>query len=306
LGKGSANMLTWSLITVVLLLSVLLTPFNMITFNLLMIPVMFQYVKLETRKFLLYYGLSLAAVYIFTSMVMTGWVGVVLVAISLFFLPPVIQMGNMYKKRASARTVMTVGIVTLLIEMLLSILVAYMFGFNLIAKMKQFMLESVYTVPEAVRSKFLPMDPETFVQIATQAIPVFMIGTSFFLILITHWLSRRLLNRYGETIPGFKPVREWMLPRSLVWYYIIATIMQLFVKDTGSLFFTLVINLMPLLTFAFAVQGIAFLFYIAHSRTMPIVGIILVLFVPMASFMISLLGVLDVAFPIRERITRKK
>lgn len=306
---GVGRMASWSLLTVVLLLSVLLTPFNIITINLLMVPVMFQYVKLETKKFLLYYGLSLAAVYVATSLLMMGWVGVVLVAISLFFLPPVIQMGNLYKKRAAARTVLTIGVVTLLTEMLLSIVVAYMFGFNMIAKMKQFMLESLDTVPAQLKSVLLPIEPETLVQLMSQMLPLYMIGTSFFLVLITHWVARRLLNRNGEAIPAFKPVRDWMLPRSLVWYYMIALFMELFVKDTSSIFFTLLLNLLPLLTVVFAVQGIAFLFHVAHekrwNKTMPIIGIIVLLFVPTAYFMFSLLGVFDVAFPIRERMTRK-
>ncbi|MDF2960527.1 MAG: hypothetical protein K0S39_2262 [Paenibacillus sp.] len=308
LGKGSAKMVSWSLATVVLLLSVLLPVINMITFCLLMVPVLVQYVKLDTKRFLLYYGLSLAAVYIATSLVFTGLVGVVLVAISLFFLPPVIQMGNLYKKRAPARTVLTVGVVTLLIEMLLSILVAYMFGLNLIAKMKQFMLESLGTLPDQLRS-MLAMDEDTLVQLMSQMLPLYMIGFSLFLIAVTHWLARKLLNRTGESIPGFKPVREWMLPRSFVWYYVIALFMEFFVRDTSSIFFTLLLNLLPLLTAAFAVQAIAFLFYVAHSkhwnRTLPIVGIIVLLIFPPAYFMFSLLGVFDVAFPIRERMTRK-
>jgi uncharacterized protein YybS (DUF2232 family) len=309
LGKGSARMLGWSLLTVVMLLSVLLTPFNIITINLLMVPVMFQYVKLETKKFLLYYGLSLAVVYLVTSLFTIGWVGIVLVAISLFLLPPVIQMGNLYKRRAAARTVLTVGIVTLLTEMLLSILVAYLFGFNMIAKMKQFMLESLETVPEQLKTILLPIDPDTLVQLMSQLLPLYMIGISFFLILVTHWVARRLLNRSGELIPAFKPVRDWMLPRSFVWYYVVALFMELFVKDTSSVIFTVLLNLLPLLTVVFAIQGIAFLFHVAHirswNRALPIAGIVVLLVVPTAYFMFSLLGVFDVAFPIRERITRK-
>ncbi|WP_376768657.1 DUF2232 domain-containing protein [Paenibacillus foliorum] len=308
LGKGSArSMLGWSLMTVVLLLSIL-SPLNIITFSLLMVPILVQYVKLETKRFLIYYGISLAAVYVATSLLITGWVGVVLIAISLFFLPPVIQMGNLYKKRAPARTVLTVGTITLLAEMLLSILVAYLFGLNLISKMKQFMLSVMETMPTQLRS-MIAIDPDTLVQLMSQMLPFYMIVSSLFLIVVAHWLARKLLNRSGEAIPAFKPIRDWMLPKSFVWYYVIALFMEFFVSDSNSIFFTLLLNLLPLLTAVFAIQAIAFLFYVAHSkqwnRTLPIIGIIVLLIFPPAYFMFSLLGVFDVAFPIRERMTGK-
>ncbi|TDF94370.1 DUF2232 domain-containing protein [Paenibacillus piri] len=307
LGKGSARMLGWSLLTAVLLLSVL-SPLNIITFNILMVPVLVQYTRLETKRFLSFYGISLAIVYVLTSLLISGWGGAVLVAISLFFLPPVIQMGNLYKKRAAARTVLTVGTVTLLIEMLLSILVAYMFGFNLIAKMKTFMLEIMDTWPAQLKG-MLVVEPDALVQLMSKMLPLYMIGSSLFIIVITHWLARKLLNRSGESIPAFKPIREWMLPRSFVWYYVIALFMEFFVRDPNSILYSLLLNLLPLLTAVFAIQAIAFLFYVAHtknwSRALPVAGIIILLIFPPAYFMFSLLGVFDVAFPIRERMTRK-
>jgi uncharacterized protein YybS (DUF2232 family) len=309
LGKGLANGLGWSLATVVLLLSVI-TPLNIITFNLLMVPVLIQYVKLDTKRFALVYGIGLALVYVLTSVLMMGWVGLLIISVSLFFLPPVIQMGNLYKKRAAARTVVTVGTVTLLAEMLLSILVAYLFGFNLIDKMKHFMLESLDTLPSQFKG-MLAMDPNDLVQLVSQMLPMMMITCSIVPIVVTHWLSRTILNRSGEAIPAFKPMREWMIPRSFVWYYMFGLLMELFVRDPSSVFYTLMINLLPLMTTVFAIQAIAFLFFVAHTnrwnRALPIMGIVvLVLFFPLTYFLFSLLGVFDVAFPIRERMTRKK
>ncbi len=307
LGKGSVRMLGWSVATILLLLSVI-TPLSIITFCLLMIPVIVQFVKLDTKRFLLHYGVSLAIVYVLTSSVLGGWAGILLVSMSLFFLPPVIQMGNLYKKRAPARSVVTVGTVTLLAELLLSLIVSYMFGLNLIDKIKQFMQESINTLPEQLKG-MIALDQDMLIQLMSQMLPLYMIGMSLVLVVIAHWLSRKLLNRSGEAIPAFKPMREWMLPRSFVWYYMIALFMEFFVKDTNSIFFTILINLLPLLTAAFAIQALAFLFFVAHTnrwnRTLPIAGIVLLLIFWPAYFIFSMLGVFDVAFPIRERMTRK-
>lgn len=308
LGKGSVRMLGWSVATIAVLLSVL-TPFSLITLHLLMIPVIVQFVKLDTKKFLLFYGISLALVYVITSFMMVGWAGVMLIAMSLFLLPPVLQMGSLYKKRASARSVITVGTVTLLIEMLVSLLVGYAFGFNFIDKIKQFMLESINSLPAQFQSMLVVEDKDALVQLVSQMLPLYMIGYSLFIVVVTHWLTRKLLNRSGEAIPAFKPMREWMLPRSFVWYYMIALFMEFFVKDTNSIFFTLLLNLLPLLTAVFAIQAVAFLFFVAHrnrwNRALPYGGIVLLIFFPPAYFIFSMLGVFDVAFPIRERMTRK-
>ncbi|MCS7463092.1 YybS family protein [Paenibacillus doosanensis] len=307
MGKGSVRMLGWSIATIILLLSVI-TPLSIITFFLLMIPVVVQFVKLDTKRFLMYYGASLAIVYILTSVFLVGWAGVLLVSMSLFFLPPVIQMGNLYKKRSPARTVLTVGTVTLLAELLLSLVVSYLFGFNLIDKMKQFMTESINSLPDQLKG-MVALDQDVLVQLMSQMLPLYMIGFSLIVVVITHWLSRKVLNRAGESIPAFKPMREWMLPRSFVWYYMIALFMEFFVKDANSILFTLLINLLPLLTAAFAIQALAFLFFVVHTnrwnKVLPIGGIVLLLIFPPAYFIFSMLGVFDVAFPIRERMTRK-
>jgi len=304
LGKGSVRMLGWSVATILLLLSVI-TPLSIVTFCLLMIPVIVQFVKLDTKRFLLHYGVSLVIVYVLTSSVLGGWAGILLVSMSLFFLPPVIQMGNLYKKRAPARTVLTAGTVTLLAELLLSLVVSYLFGFNLIDKIKQFMQESINTLPDQLKG-MIALDQDMLIQLMSQMLPLYMIGISLVLVVIAHWLSRKILNRSGESIPA---LREWMLPRSFVWYYMIALFMEFFVKDTNSIFFTILINLLPLLTAAFAIQALAFLFFVAHmnrwNRTLPIAGIVLLLIFPPAYFIFSMLGVFDVAFPIRERMTRK-
>ena len=62
-------------------------------------------------------------------------------------------------------------------------------------------------------------------------------------------------------------------------------------------------NLIPLLTFAFAVQAISFLFYVVHvknwNRALPLIGIALAFVMP---GIVSLLGVFDVAFDLRRRL----
>ena len=307
-GTTKSRMLGWSIAYIVLLLSIILPPINLITACLLMVPVLVMYVKLGTQRFLIHYIVCLAAVYVLSSMLLAGWVGAIMVSISLFFLPPVIQMGNLYKKRAPARTVLTVGTVTLLAELLLSLIVSNVLGLEPVSKMKQFMIDSVQTLQPQLQS-VMATDLDTLVQLMVQMLPLYMIGFSLFYVVVSHWLARRALVRSGESIPAFKPIRDWMLPKSFVWFYLIALILEMFVRDSKSIVFTMLLNLLPLLTAAFALQALSFLFYLAHvnrwNKVVPVIGILLLLFFPPAYFLFSLLGVFDVAFPIRDRLTRK-
>lgn len=287
---------------IVLLLS-LMTPFIIFTVSFLMIPVLLLYVKSSTKRFALLYVLSLLIVYL-----LTGLHGMFLLSVSLFFLPPVLVMGNLYKRKAAARTVLTAGTVTLLAESLLSLVIGYTLGFDPIAKFKLFMTDYVTTMPTALR-ELLPKDQDWYVNLMVQVIPLYLIFFALFYAFVSHGISRWLLNKTGEGIPGLRPMRERMLPRSFVWIYLLAFIIDLFVDPaSNSLIATLLMNLLPLLVLAFAIQAICFLFFVVHANKwkpiLPIIAIVLVCFMPPFLFVYSLLGVFDVAFPIRERFKK--
>src|SRR5690606_4054561 len=122
---------------------------------------------------------------------------------------------------------------------------------------------------------------------------------------ITHTISRRLLNWLGIEAPSLPPIHEWRLPRSLVWYYLIVLFLN-FITQPESALYTFILNLYPILLITFAVQGIAFYFYWAHEkgrgRVIPIMGAILCLLFPPLMYMTSLVGVFDTAFPLRRYV----
>ncbi|TXK77762.1 DUF2232 domain-containing protein [Paenibacillus sp. N3.4] len=280
-----------------------MTPIIIFTFGLLMIPVLMLYVKTSTKGFVISYVLSLLVVY-----VLTQWHGVFLISVSLFFLPPVLVMGNLYKRKAAARSVLTAGTITLLAESLVSLVMGYALGFDPVAKFKQFMIDYVTTMPSTLRV-LLPKDQDYYINYVVNVIPLYLIFFALFYTFLSHGISRWLLNKTGEGIPGLRPMRERMLQRSLVWVYLIAFVLDLFINpNSNSLISTILMNSMPLLMLAFAIQAICFLFYVAHANKwrpiLPIAAIVLVCFMPPLFIVYSLLGVFDVAFPIRERFKK--
>lgn len=109
-------------------------------------------------------------------------------------------------------------------------------------------------------------------------------------------------------LPSFPPIRDWKMPRSFVWYYLIALFADMLVpKETGSFMATAIVNLVPLFMVAFAVQGISFLFflgYIKRKMWIPWTGVAVVIFISPLFSAFSLLGVFDTAFPIRDRFRK--
>lgn len=254
MGNRSWQSIIWSAVTILSLLS-LMTPFIIFTFSFLMIPVLMLYVKSSTKRFVISYVISLLVVYL-----LTQWHGISLMSVSLFFLPPVLVMGNLYKRKAAARTVLTAGIITILAESLLSLLIGYSLGFDPVLKFKHFMMDSIASMPPSIR-EVLPKDQDWYVNFIVQVIPLYLIFVALFYTFVTHGISRWLLNKTGEGIPGLRPMREWMLQKSLVWIYLIVFVLDLFMNPaSNSLIPTLMMNAMPLLMLAFAIQAICFLF----------------------------------------------
>jgi uncharacterized protein YybS (DUF2232 family) len=303
LGNRSWHGVLWSFLIVLILLS-FMTPFIIFMIPFIMVPVVLLYVTNNIRSFAIYYAVSLIVL-----LILSGLQGAFLISVSLFFLPTVWVMGNLYRKKATARNVVTAGTLTLLAESLISLLIANATGLNPIAKFKSIMSEYVSTMPAGVR-ELLPSDQDAYINLMVQVIPLDLIIFSLFFVFFTHGVSRWLLKKTGHAVPGLSPIREWMLPKSFVWLYLITFVIDLFINPASQSFIvTLLMNLLPLLILAFVIQAISFLFFVAHSKKwgviLPIVGILVLVFMPLFLFLYSLLGVFDVAFPIRERFKKK-
>jgi uncharacterized protein YybS (DUF2232 family) len=198
----------------------------------------------------------------------------------------------------------------MLVQMLLLIMGLALFGINVASELESFMRSWFQTLPEAL----LPMFPEEMrtdiIDMIIRLIPTYLLAISFYYVILNHWISRKILNRFGEELPGMPPMREWMLPKSFVWIYLGAMLFSLITGNSESVIYTLLINLIPILVFAFSIQAIAFLFYICHlkgwSSIWPIAALILMILLSPLQNLLSLLGVFDVAFPLRDKLKNNR
>ncbi|MEX1029026.1 MAG: DUF2232 domain-containing protein [Paenibacillaceae bacterium] len=296
MATSSKNMIIWGVLYLLMLLS-LVTPLGLITINLMMIPLLLLFVMLDLKRFIIIYTV-IAAILI----VAIGNGGIVLAFVSMVFLIPSVAMGIQYRKGIASGTAVTTGIIVLIAVMLLLLLISSALGFNITDEFTK-LLKSDANFMSMIHTIVQDEDQiDSYIDILISMIPMMIIMIAVYYTMITHWLGRKLLSRLWKPVPKLKPMKEWMLPRSMVWYYVIVLVLNMISEiDTGSTMSVIVLNSHPLLTYAFALQAVGFLFFIADikgwNRALPIVALILLPFIPS---LLAWIGVIDVAFPMRK------
>lgn len=303
--KESIQSLIWTVVYIILLLTII-TPFMPITINLLIIPVMVLAVRETPLRLALHVIPAIAITYL-----LAGALSSVVLIIGLFFLPAGIVMGSLHQKHKSARAAITGGAVTLLAEMLVVLVITTLAGYNLVGAFREMSQSYLDTIQPLIQGAVSPEAEKVFIDMMIGMIPTLMIIMAVFWAFVTHGLGRVLLSATGTEISRLKPLREWMLPKSFVWIFLIVLLFNMFADPTSkSILVTMAMNLYPLILFTFAIQALSFFFYITHvnkkSRALPIISILVLIFLPPAVFIYSFIGLFDVTFGLRERFRKNK
>lgn len=296
----------WSVVYLLLLLS-LATPLTVVTAFFLIVPGVLLYTTLSPKAFVLH----IAPVWIISALIF----GPMIWLQAAYFLIPGIVMGHLYKKRASAiRTILT-GAGTVMALFLMVLLVSTVFfQFNLAAAIEDMLntaMAPLQNVADSPLSSGVVWSPELSQQVSSltvRLIPFTMIVCALVITAIAHAIARPTLGSMGHIVPKLPPVRDWRLPRSLIWYYLIGLLIQLFGGESVHQGFmgTILLNMMPLLQFLFMIQSASLFFFAAYHRkwnpTIPVLLVVAMLFIPP----LRIVGILDIAFPLREMLTRPR
>lgn len=299
-GKPGMKAVLWSGASLLLILSLAVPVFNMLTIMLLMVPYVILYTTLSTRSFLLH----LVPVWIIAAVIL----GPSVLIIALFFLIPAMVMGQMYRRRAPAPYILRRTTLTILFCLLAELLIFEgVLNQSFIDQIGEFVralvsdLETEHVLPKEWDSDYT----ESVIRIMIHSIPQAIILISFVYAVITQYFARKALASSIPDIPVMPKAKDWMLPRIMVFYYLVVYILEMFADSGSSSFYSVALmNLVPLMRYAFTIQAIGFFFYIAHQRrwnkAVPIIIAIPLLFFPP----LSLIGVLDAAFPIRKSFSK--
>ncbi|NDI36928.1 DUF2232 domain-containing protein [Chengkuizengella sediminis] len=290
--KYSWKSFLWSTAYILILLS-LFTPLSIITFSIMLVPAIILAVTLNRKTLMIQYIISiLICSFIFPTL------SIGIVILSLFTLIPSIIMGDLYKKESAGVTLL-IGIITLLVLFVSALFVGSLLDLNLSRAMEELVNEAMSQYPELNQ-----ITTEQTLTMLKNMLPFYLIMSSLFIVVVSHWLSRMILQKMDIQIPKMKPIKDWKLPKSLLWYYLGALLLQLFMNpEEGSYIMLITVNLIPLLTFIFSIQAISFLFYIADIKKWRFIRIIGIVLFPFLPLVFSFLGMLDIAFDIRKGFT---
>lgn len=287
--------LLWCAVLIIQLLS-LATPANFLTITLIMVPMLMLYLKLDLKPFILAYISSLFLLF----MIIGAW-GFLLIMYSLFFVPPTVAMGQLYKKAASIRTVFVVAILVLIAEILLLLLMGHSTGMDPIGNLKTLLTNNLAILPEQYRQ----LVDKDYVEKVTWMLPFLLLVFSAFYIVLTHAITRRLLKSSSVPLPGLPPLRDWRLPKSMVWYFLAVLAIGLLITEQSDLYFQMIVyNLLPLFMVLFLIQAVsllyAFVYFKKWNKFIPIAVIVLSILPPVL-YVVCLLGIMDILMPLRQR-----
>ncbi|WP_202081551.1 YybS family protein [Caldalkalibacillus salinus] len=227
-----------------------------------------------------------------------------------------IVMGFWYRKGQSAFGTIASGMVTYLINYLLILVMLYMvFDVNVI-QVIQDDIENQLLSPEST-SPFLqvPLDEELIslykesIETIGYIYPAILIMSSLGLAFIHHWIGRPIYERLGHPVSSLPPLREWTLPKSVLFYYLAALSIMLFsLGEPGGTLYIMAINLTPILEFLLLIQGLAVISYYGYIKKMNrflLIFITIIALIPLNIF-VRLIGILEIGFGLRKRIKPKE
>lgn len=141
--------------------------------------------------------------------------------------------------------------------------------------------------------------------------PSSLVFASIIASFITQWVCFPIAKRFGVNVQPWGNFRNLVLPKSLLWYYLIALgAMLLFHPQEESYVYSVLINARYILETFILLQGIALLFFIFHQKSVAkglgMFVVILTFMIPIVRYIIMLLGITDLGFDFRKQFGKKE
>ena len=307
MGKGkeiAEGAIISSIFLVILLLS-FYTPLGLVTIYMIPVPfIIYCYRNGLKSSFWLF------AVNIFLATIFTGIYG--------FF--PVFMagttglvMGSLYQK-GNALAAIVGGIIINIINFIIALgFFRIVFKVNFVTIVKETLFNTLnasktilaqFGGKEQVEAMFQLY--HNFIDNIGMVLPFIFITYALFIVFINHVLAGLIMRKLGLKVPGLKPLREWMFPKSILIYYLI-TVIIININSLYTIYYIklVVVNLFPLLQLILMIQGVSFVFFYAYykkmGKTLPVLSIIS-LFIPVLSQVIHIIGLVDLGFNLRNKL----
>jgi uncharacterized protein YybS (DUF2232 family) len=261
------------------------------------------------------HGFRTALLLALVAIIATAAVGqIAALPVSFMFGSSGIVVGYLFKKQFSSFAIMLGGSLAYLLNFILlyvgSIL---LFKIDIIKSTKEMLHQSVSMAESMISS--LGQEPNNQLEVMKESIdlieyvlPSALVFTGILTALITQLIASVVLKRLGIKVSEWKPFREWSFPRSLLWYYLIVTIIYMVGVEQGTVTFTIVINLFTALELIMTIQGLSFIFYYSWqkgwSKGIPVAIAVFSFLLPVLLYLVRILGIIDLGFDLRKKVKK--
>ncbi|KIL49215.1 YybS family protein [Jeotgalibacillus soli] len=137
-------------------------------------------------------------------------------------------------------------------------------------------------------------------------LPTLIVFSAASVILFIMIINFPIVRRLKIDVPKFQPFREIVLPKSVIWYYLIVLIITLVSEpEAGSMFSLAIANLQIALELLMIVQGLSFIHFYSHLKKWNKgIIILLTIFGLLLSPFTRILGIIDLGFDLRHRLLK--
>lgn len=228
-----------------------------------------------------------------------------------------IFLGSALYQKKSAYEAWALGAVGYIIGLVLTYLFSLLFfSYNWITEIEKMIDDSIAQSKELMQSINGEVPKEQVAILENQfnqipsLLPSIMAIFAVIFAFITLWIGFKILNKQSNENYAFPPVRKLTFPKAVLWYYFIALIASFFELQQGSVWHDAVQNAYTFTGALITLQGFSFLFAYAHykkySVAVPIIGVVVTLvFSFLLLYPIRILGIIDMGFSLRERLSKK-
>ena len=225
-----------------------------------------------------------------------------------------IVIGDCIRKERSKYATFIAGSITFLINLVIQYVISIVFlNMDIIKESIQLLRESIDQSIKIVTS--LTEKPnEAAIQQVYAAIdlieiltPTIFVITSFSIVFIIQSVSYPILKRFGVKVVVGEKFRNFKLPKSMIYYFLIALLVNLIFKpENGSYVHLALSNILFILLLLIVVQGLSFIWYFSYqkslSKAVPILVTIAMFLMPLILYIIWILGIMDLGFDLRKKL----
>ena len=302
--KNQSNYLTYgsmmiALFAILLAMSVYVPFVGFITSFIVPLPIAWYSAKFERK-----HAIFVTIIAIIISFIIGGFFGLVF---GILVGPIGFLIGDSIRnKRSKLYLLMATGIFMLLmtaVQYIISILVLNLNILEQLLEGIEIYYEQIGNIMASVGQ--LPKDYDEMVKQSLMLIrsimPSYFIGGVFISAFIYLVVNLSLLKKLKLDVPKFSKFMDFRLPKAVLWYYLIVSIITLFVSfEMGTFGYLLFVNAALILRVLLFLQGVSLIHYYFYVQGWPKWSMVLasILAVPLYTFTV-ILGVLDLGFNLR-------